>query len=54
MTSKARDTYDKKEQIQLVDTIPVIAETKGIKSLIYFVRVQQVMRGSALAMLYQE
>lgn len=41
----------KKEQT--TDIIPVIAETKDIKSLIYVVRGQQVMMDSDLAMLYQ-
>lgn len=35
------------------DIIPVIADTKDIKSLIYVVRGQQVMLDSDLAMLYQ-
>ena len=43
----------KKEQEQTTDIIPVIAETKDIKSLIYVVRGQQVMMDSDLAMLYQ-
>ena len=43
----------KKEQEQTADIIPVIAETKDIKSLIYVVRGQQVMLDSDLAMLYQ-
>ena len=33
----------KKEQEQTTDMIPVVAETKDIKSLIYVVRGQQVM-----------
>ena len=43
----------KKEQEQTTDIIPVIAETKDIKSQIYVVRGQQVMMDSDLAMLYQ-
>ena len=43
----------KKAQEQTTDIIPVIAETKDIKSLIYVVRGQQVMMDSDLAMLYQ-
>ena len=43
----------KKEQEQTTEFIPVIAETKDIKSLIYVVRGQQVMLDSDLAMLYQ-
>lgn len=43
----------KKGQEQTTDIIPVIAETKDIKSLIYVVRGQQVMLDSDLAMLYQ-
>ena len=42
----------KKEQEQTTDMIPVVAETKDIKSLIYVVRGQQVMLDSDLAMLY--
>lgn len=42
-----------KEQEQTTDIIPVIAETKDIKSLIYVVRGHQVMLDSDLAMLYQ-
>ena len=38
---------------QSTDIIPVIADTKDIKSLIYVVRGQQVMLDSNLAMLYQ-
>ncbi len=43
----------KKEKEQTTDIIPVIAEAKDIKSLIYVVRGQQVMMDSDLAMLYQ-
>lgn len=43
----------KKEQEQSTDIIPVIAEAKDIKNLIYVVRGQQVMMDSDLAMLYQ-
>jgi hypothetical protein len=43
----------KKEREQTMDMIPVIAENKDIKNLIYVVRVQQVMLDSDLAMLYQ-
>lgn len=43
----------KKEQEQTTDMIPVVAETKDIKSLIYVVRGQQVMLDSDLAMIYQ-
>ena len=43
----------KKEQKQTTDNIPMIEETKDIKSLIYVVRGQQVMLDSDLAMLYQ-
>lgn len=43
----------KNEQEQTADIIPVIEETKDIKSLIYFIRGQQVMLDSDLAMLYQ-
>ena len=43
----------KKEQEQTTDIIPVIEETKDIKSLIYVVCGQQVMLDSDLAMLYQ-
>ena len=38
---------------QSTDIIPVIEDTKDIKSLIYVVRGQQVMLDSDLAMLYQ-
>lgn len=38
---------------QSTDIIPVIVDTKDIKSLIYVVRGQQVMLDSDLAMLYQ-
>ncbi len=34
----------KKEQDQTTDMIPVVAETKDIKSLIYVVRGQQVIK----------
>ncbi len=40
----------KKEQEQTTDMIPVVAEAKDIKSLIYVVRGQQVMLDSDLAM----
>ena len=43
----------KKDQEQSTDIIPVLADTKDIKSLIYVVRGQQVMLDSDLAMLYQ-
>jgi ORF6N domain len=43
----------KKEQEQTTDIIPVVAEAKDIKNLIYVVRGQQVMLDSDLAMLYQ-
>lgn len=43
----------KKEQEQTTNMIPVVAETKDIKSLIYVVRGQQVMLDSDLAMIYQ-
>ena len=43
----------KKEQEQTINMIPVVAETKDIKSLIYVVRGQQVMLDSDLAMIYQ-
>ena len=43
----------KKEQEQTTDMIPVVAETKDIKSRIYVVRGQQVMLDSDLAVLYQ-
>jgi hypothetical protein len=43
----------KKEQEQTIYMIPVVAENKDIKSLIYVVRGQQVMLDSDLAMLYQ-
>ena len=43
----------KKEQEQTTDRIPVVVETKDIKSLIYVVRGQQVMLDSDLAMIYQ-
>lgn len=43
----------KKEQEQTTKMIPVVAETKDIKSLIYVVRGQQVMLDSDLAMIYQ-
>ena len=39
----------KKEQEQTIDMIPVVAQTKDIKSLIYVVRGQQVMLDSDLA-----
>ena len=42
-----------KEQEQTTDMFPVVAEAKSIKNLIYFVRGQQVMLDSDLAMLYQ-
>ena len=53
MTSKMEVQMAKKEQEQTTDMIPVVAETKDIKSLIYVVRGQQVMLDSDLAMLYQ-
>ena len=40
-------------QEKSTDIVPVVAETKNIKSLIYVVRGQQVMLDSDLAMLYQ-
>ena len=43
----------KKDQEQSTDIIPVLADTKDFKSLIYVVRGQQVMLDSDLAMLYQ-
>jgi ORF6N domain len=43
----------KKEQEQTTNMIPVVAETKDIKSLIYVVRGQQVMLDSDLAIIYQ-
>ena len=43
----------KKELEQTTDIIPVVAEAKDIKNLIYVVRGQQVMLDSNLAMLYQ-
>lgn len=43
----------KKELEQTTDIIPVVAEAKDIKNLIYVVRGQQVMLDSDLAMLYQ-
>lgn len=49
MTSKMEEQMAKKEQEQTTDIIPVIAETKDIKSLIYVVRGQQVMLDSDLA-----
>lgn len=51
MTSKMEGHMAKIEQS--TDIIPVIADTKDIKSLIYVVRGQQVMLDSDLAMLYQ-
>lgn len=51
MTSKMEGHMVKIEQS--TDIIPVIADTKDIKSLIYVVRGQQVMLDSDLAMLYQ-
>lgn len=42
-----------KEQEQTTDMFPVVSEAKSIKNLIYFVRGQQVMLDSDLAMLYQ-
>jgi len=53
VTSKMEVQMAKKEQEQTTDMIPVVAETKDIKSLIYVVRGQQVMLDSDLAMLYQ-
>ncbi len=44
---------EKKKQEQTTEIMPVIAETKDIKSLIYVFRGQQVMLDSDLAMLYQ-
>ena len=41
------------EEKQTTDMVPVVAETKDVKSLIYVVRGQQVMMDSDLAMLYQ-
>ena len=43
----------KNDRKQTTDIIPIIAEMKDIKSLIYVVRGQQVMLDSDLAMLYQ-
>ncbi len=43
----------KKDQERSTDIIPVVTDTKDIKSLIYVVRGQQVMLDSDLAMLYQ-
>lgn len=43
----------KKEQEQMPDVIPMFAEAKDIKSMIYVVRGQQVMLDCDLAMLYQ-
>ena len=43
----------KKELEKTTDIIPVVAEAKDIKNLIYVVRGQQVMLDSNLAMLYQ-
>ena len=51
MTSKTEGHMAKIERS--TDIIPVIADTKDIKSLIYVVRGQQVMLDSDLAMLYQ-
>lgn len=51
VTSKMEGHMVKIEQS--TDIIPVIADTKDIKSLIYVVRGQQVMLDSDLAMLYQ-
>ena len=51
VTSKMEAQMTKKEQA--TDIIPVIEDTKDIKSLIYVVRGQQVMLDSDLAMLYQ-
>ncbi|MCH4154000.1 MAG: ORF6N domain-containing protein [Saccharofermentans sp.] len=44
---------EKKDQERSTDIIPVVTDTKDIKSLIYVVRGQQVMLDSDLAMLYQ-
>lgn len=43
----------KKDQEKSTDIIPIVTDTKDIKSLIYVVRGQQVMLDSDLAMLYQ-
>lgn len=53
MTSNMEAQMAKKEQIRTTDSIPVIAETIDIRSLIHIVRGQQVMLDSDLAMLYQ-
>ena len=53
VTSKMEVQMAKKEQERTTDMIPVVAEPKDIKSLIYVVRGQQVMLDSDLAMLYQ-
>ena len=42
MTSKMEVQMAKKEREQTMDMIPVIAENKDIKNLIYVVRGQQV------------
>lgn len=43
----------KNDQDKSTELVPVIADTKDIKNLIYVVRGQQVMLDSDLAMLYQ-
>ena len=43
----------KKEHEQTKDVVPVVADSKDIKNLIYVVRGKQVMLDSDLAMLYQ-
>ncbi len=44
---------EKDKQNKVEEIVPTTANTQEIKSLIYFVRGQQVMLDSDLAMLYQ-
>jgi len=52
VTSNMEEKVQKQEQ-QKKDIIPIIAESKDIKNLVYVIRGQQVMLDSDLAMLYQ-
>lgn len=53
MTSNVEVQMAKNERMQSTESIPVMADIKDIRSLIYVVRGQQVMLDRDLAMLYQ-
>lgn len=53
MTLNRRCLLEKDKQNKVEEIVPITANTQEIKSLIYFVRGQQVMLDSDLAMLYQ-